>query len=254
MNILSIIISLLVGGAIGALIMKIFATRISDQLLARQRSLETELSNKVEQSLVDELQVELEQKISNFQQQTEKAEHEKSHAINQFENEKQQISQSLHQQIEALQACKEQYGSSIQGDLNQIQKQLAELSEIMMSFERWHDSLTGLMEHNKAMSRQNDQFSNIVKQIVILALNAAIEAARAGEFGRGFAVVADEVRALALRSQELSASYRENLYKNDILTTTTFQDIQASGKMIVTELTTTKSQVDSCLLKITEHS
>ncbi|WP_281282213.1 methyl-accepting chemotaxis protein [Aliikangiella marina] len=106
------------------------------------------------------------------------------------------------------------------------------------------------MQHNRAMSDQNAQFSNIVKQIVILALNAAIEAARAGEFGRGFAVVADEVRSLALRSQDLSSSYQDNLHKNDILTTSTFQDIQASGKMIVTELSTAKSQIDGCLAKL----
>lgn len=60
------------------------------------------------------------------------------------------------------------------------------------------------MEHNAEMHHQNQEFFNIVKQIVILALNAAIEAARAGEYGRGFAVVADEVRNLAMRSQELS--------------------------------------------------
>jgi methyl-accepting chemotaxis protein len=102
------------------------------------------------------------------------------------------------------------------------------------------------------MSEQNGQFYNIVKQIVILALNAAIEAARAGEYGRGFAVVADEVRALALRSQELSDSYRENLYKNDILTTSTFQDIQASGKMIMTELSTAQGQVDKCLNRVSD--
>jgi len=69
-------------------------------------------------------------------------------------------------------------------------------------------------------------------------LNAAIEAARAGEQGRGFAVVADEVRTLATRSENLSADYRENLNKNDLLTTSTFQDIQAGGRMIETSIKT----------------
>ncbi|MCW8879676.1 MAG: methyl-accepting chemotaxis protein [Kangiellaceae bacterium] len=124
------------------------------------------------------------------------------------------------------------------------------MSDIVITFERWNDSLTELMKHNAEMSKQNDNFSNIVKQIVILALNAAIEAARAGEAGRGFAVVADEVRALALRSQELSSSYRDNLHKNNLLTTTTFQDIQASAKMIVTEVTSAKGLIESCLSKL----
>ncbi|WP_256435613.1 methyl-accepting chemotaxis protein [Aliikangiella sp. G2MR2-5] len=123
-----------------------------------------------------------------------------------------------------------------------------------MTFERWHDSLQELMNHNQAMSDQNSQFFNIVKQIIILALNAAIEAARAGEQGRGFAVVADEVRALALRSQELSTSYRESLDKNDLLTTSTFQDIQAVGKMILTELSTVRNQVVQSIEEVDKQS
>ncbi|HEY4492982.1 MAG TPA: chemotaxis protein, partial [Acidobacteriota bacterium] len=55
-----------------------------------------------------------------------------------------------------------------------------------------------------------------------------------GEAGRGFAVVADEVRSLATRAEGFSANYRDSLYKNDLVTTATFQDIQASGKMILT--------------------
>lgn len=49
-------------------------------------------------------------------------------------------------------------------------------------------------------------------------------------------MVANEVRNLAMRSRELSMSYKENLNKNDFLTTATFQDIQAGGKMILTDV------------------
>lgn len=120
--------------------------------------------------------------------------------------------------------------------LPKIEKDLSDLTDLLVTFERWHESLNQLMEHNAEMHGQNQEFFNIVKQIVILALNAAIEAARAGENGRGFAVVANEVRNLAMRSQELSMSYKENLNKNDFLTTATFQDIQAGGKMILTDV------------------
>ena len=109
-----------------------------------------------------------------------------------------------------------------------------QLGELLPTFERWNDGMKILMEHNAAMHKQNSEFYAIVKQIIILALNAAIEAARAGEEGRGFAVVADEVRSLAMRSEGLSQSYRENLNENDIITTVTFQDIQASSRMILT--------------------
>jgi chromosome segregation ATPase len=123
--------------------------------------------------------------------------------------------------------------------LTQVDDDLAKLTDLLVTFERWHESLTQLIQHTAEMHRQNQEFFGIVKQIVILALNAAIEAARAGEHGRGFAVVADEVRNLAMRSQELSESYKENLNKNDFLTTATFQDIQAGGKMILTDVAAT---------------
>jgi len=76
----------------------------------------------------------------------------------------------------------------------------------------------------------------IVQAVEILSFNAAIEAARAGESGRGFAVVATEVRKLANDSEELSKDYGKNLYKNSLITTATFQDIQAGGKMITSAL------------------
>ncbi len=104
---------------------------------------------------------------------------------------------------------------------------------LIKTFERWHADMNTLIEHNREMHAKNDEFSLIVKQVVIVALNASIEAARAGEYGRGFAVVAAEVRILANRAEKLSQDYRSNLYKNDLITTTTFQDLQAGGKMII---------------------
>lgn len=104
---------------------------------------------------------------------------------------------------------------------------------LIKTFERWNTDMNALMAHNREMHSRNDEFSSIVKQVVIVALNATIEAARAGEHGRGFAVVANEVRTLATRAEKLSKGYRNNLYENDLITTTTFQDLQAGGKMII---------------------
>lgn len=41
------------------------------------------------------------------------------------------------------------------------------------------------------------------------------------------------MRELATRADKLSKDYRNNLYKNDLITGATFQDLQAGGKMIV---------------------
>jgi len=119
--------------------------------------------------------------------------------------------------------------SHLANEINQV----AKFAEV---FERWHTDMNSLMIQNTEMHLQNAKFSMIVQDIVILSFNAAIEAARAGESGRGFAVVASEVRKLATDSEELSKDYGKNLYKNDWITTATFQDIQAGGKMITSAL------------------
>lgn len=177
-----------------------------------------------------------------------------------------QLDNLRHQADEVKLALEQEYQSRIQqieydssGKVQSVREQLAivqddlqALTDLLVTFERWHESLTQLMEHTAEMHHQNQEFFNIVKQIVILALNAAIEAARAGEHGRGFAVVADEVRNLAMRSQELSESYKENLNKNDFLTTTTFQDIQAGGKMILTDVSSTMEVVKGIFRELDE--
>jgi methyl-accepting chemotaxis protein len=116
----------------------------------------------------------------------------------------------------------------------ELENDITAMQGMVDTLERWHAGMQGILDNNRRLKAQNEEFSNINKQVVMLALNASIEAARAGEQGRGFAVVADGVRDLALTSTRLAQDYRMNLDKNDLVTTTTFQDMQASGNMIKT--------------------
>ena len=216
-----------------------------EQLQQKQQQIE----NMVEKSELDNLQSELLQQQTNMNQQIEDLQRDSQQRIDMIEAEKSEIQSELSAQMEMINSQTSSTQSDVSDGLSKVKKDLEDLQGLLITFERWHESLSQLMEHNSVMHKQNEEFFKIVKQIVILALNAAIEAARAGEFGRGFAVVADEVRSLAMRSQELSESYRENLSKNDFLTTSTFQDIQASGKMLYTEVLSTTAVIDGLISK-----
>ncbi len=178
------------------------------------------------QSAIAELQDQVEQQhqLLNQEQSTARAE------LTQLQ---QTLDQQMRELVSGMTGCKEQSLSNC----NRLAGSIDNLLSLIRTFERWHADMSVLLTHNRAMHDRNDEFAAIVRQVVIVALNASIEAARAGEQGKGFAVVATEVRTLANRAEALSNDYRNNLYKNDLITTTTFQDLQAGGKMIIGAVT-----------------
>lgn len=127
-----------------------------------------------------------------------------------------------------------QLRQDLMSEQESLRDDIESLLGIVSTVERWHDELKAILANNRELKEQNEEFARIVKNVVMLALNAAIEAARAGEHGRGFAVVADGVRDLALNSSKVAQDYKRTLDKNDLVTTTTFQDMQASSNMIRT--------------------
>jgi len=169
---------------------------------------------------------EAEARLAQEQQQAERRLHDSEATGRQLQDQHQQMLAEL----KARQADVQRLAAGSCGELGEAIQQLLGL---IKTFERWHAELNLLIAHNREMHAKNDEFASIVKQVIIVALNASIVAARAGEHGRAFAVVASEVRELATRAEKLSKDYRDNLYKNDLLTTTTFQDLQAGGKMII---------------------
>jgi hypothetical protein len=132
---------------------------------------------------------------------------------------------------------------AIRSQLEKLSDEAQQVRNIAITFEHLKEGMDSLMLQNSEMHKQNNEFASIVKHVVILSLNAAIEAARAGESGRGFAVVADEVRTLAFRSETLSKEYSNSLHRNDLTTTTTFQEIQADGKMISAAVSSLESTI-----------
>jgi len=133
-----------------------------------------------------------------------------------------------------------------------IRNDIELLMGLIKTVERWHDEMQAILTNNHQLKERNEEFARIVKMVVMLALNASIEAARVGEAGRGFAVVADGVRELALTSTNLAKEYKKTLDKNDLITTTTFQDLQASAKMIRTAVSGLSTTTER-LLSATVH-
>jgi methyl-accepting chemotaxis protein len=133
-----------------------------------------------------------------------------------------------------------------------LAREIELLSGLSRTVERWHDEMQAILQNNRRLKEQNENFAGIVKSVVMLALNAAIEAARAGEYGRGFAVVADGVRQLALNAGELSGEYKKNLERNDLVTTTTFQDLQASSNMVRTAVFSLQAASERLFVRLEE--
>ncbi len=226
----------------------------------------------------------LSSQISNLQQQheldfcnsTKESENELNHCQQELESiitdlnresaHVQSLTQKNSELLERIEKLQNRYDSDIRSLEESIKNEKRELFEKVTYlvdetsraakfsdvFERWHTDMNSLMNQNVEMHQQNDKLSMIAQTVSILSLNARIEAARAGESGRGFSVVATEVRKLANDSEELSKGYAKNLYKNDLITTVTFQDIQAGGKMITAALVTVDVTCKNLLNSLSE--
>lgn len=110
--------------------------------------------------------------------------------------------------------------------------------------DRWHDQMKAVINNNKLLKEQLERFELLVKSFDVVAINAAISAAQAGVHGKGFGVVAQFVRELSTKTSVEAAEYTRMIDYNTVITTQTFQQIQASGNMIKTAMFALKSGVD----------
>ena len=124
-----------------------------------------------------------------------------------------------------------------------IGEEVSSLKDVAHAFERWHQDMNALMDQNRKMRATGEELSLIVRHLTMLSLNAKIEAARAGDASRGFVVVATEMRTLSDRADALQKQFSAGLHRNDLSTTATFQDIQASGKMMLAAISGLEAMV-----------
>lgn len=231
----TVIGGLVLGGALCALFFRlVYVKRLQAEWQTERSHLQHQLIDKVPASELDALRSGQDDLIQEMRAEHASALQAAEAAQSECRQLLESTSQGYEERIRELEHALSEYLANTGSCRVELQKDVSGLLTILSTLNRWDDEMTKLMQQNTYMLKQNREFSDIVKQTVILALNASIEAARAGEAGRGFAVVADEVRALATRAEGFSANYRDSLYKNDLVTTATFQDIQASGKMILT--------------------
>ena len=219
-------IEFIAGLALGLAVTAFVAWRLRSAAAQRQEALDATPPEPIDTAAIAAAEQALAEQRSEFARLRSEGESRR----NQMQRDHQRLLNEMGERIAGVKSRALRNCDSLAGEI-------ALLLGVVKTFERWHAEMNTLLAHNREMHTKSEEFSAIVEQVVIVALNASIEAARAGEHGRGFAVVANEIRTLAARAERLSKDYRANLYKNDLITTTTFQDLQAGGKMIVSAVT-----------------
>ncbi|PCK01960.1 MAG: hypothetical protein COA42_22595 [Alteromonadaceae bacterium] len=238
-------IALLVGIAVSGVFFYFKLSQVRELLEQQhQEEIESIEHNKIDRKTLRSKEQQWQRNLSKlteeYESQLDELQQNQRRTAEQFSAEKEKFRTDLVRQVDGTQ----QLIYRMERNVQRLQQESEMLLGLHTTFERWDESMTGLMNQTEVMHTQNELLYQIVQNIITLSLNPAMEAARAGDFGRGFAMVASEIKELAIRSEELSKNYKNNLNKHAVVTTTTFQDIQASGKLILTAIHTKQALED----------
>lgn len=136
-----------------------------------------------------------------------------------------------------------QDNAALRHQTDALVSEVERLRALAVALERWHQDMISMMAQHRDMNAEGEDMHCIARQLIMVSLNAAIEGARAGNEARGFVAVAAEVKTLAHRVQALAGELGRNLHTSSLITTATFQDIQAAGKMMMAAITGLEVQV-----------
>jgi methyl-accepting chemotaxis protein len=237
---------ILFGAILGIVLMRLTQLRrLKEEWQGERARLQEAVGSRVPRAELDQIKAESSRQMLAMSSAHEAERQEATAIQNDLKHKFTSIGHDYEQRIREFETLISTTSADLEKHKTTLKKDVDDLLTVLSTFQRWNDEMSKLIQHNREMQRQNSEFAGIVKQVIILALNAAIEAARAGEAGRGFAVVADDVKLLATRSQGFSTGYKESLHKNDIITAITFQDIQASGNMILTSVRALNAKLDN---------
>lgn len=103
----------------------------------------------------------------------------------------------LAERVDAVAAAMEQMSASVREIADSAAHATEVAHEAVESAAHTNEQVERLGASSTQVGQVIDVISSIAEQTNLLALNATIEAARAGEAGKGFAVVANEVKELA---------------------------------------------------------